>query len=160
MEQMPVSIRAIPHYKVAGMTNSGSEPESVEVANRSKGYLRDQFEMVSNEPTLPWRGTSAGGGYTTAADLMKFADALLSNKLLKAETLAEATRPQSTTGAYRFGFQIGRLDELRTYGHGGGAPGLHAILRVYSESGHSVIVLCYIYRPSASRIRNLSHAPL
>ena len=68
------------------MTNSGSEPESVEVANRSKGYLRDQFEMVSNEPTLPWRGTSAGGGYTTAADLMKFADALTSNKLLKSET--------------------------------------------------------------------------
>src|SRR5207245_1733128 len=33
-------------YKVAGMTNSGSEPESVEVANRSKGYMRDQFEMV------------------------------------------------------------------------------------------------------------------
>jgi hypothetical protein len=29
--------------------------------------MRDQFEMVSNEPTLPWRGTSAGGGYTTAA---------------------------------------------------------------------------------------------
>jgi D-alanyl-D-alanine carboxypeptidase len=47
-------------YKVAGMTNSGSEPESVEVANRSKGYMRKQFEMVSNEPTLPWRGTSAG----------------------------------------------------------------------------------------------------
>jgi len=37
------------------MANSGSEPESVEVANQSKGYLRDQFEMVSNEPTLPWR---------------------------------------------------------------------------------------------------------
>ena len=42
-------------YKVAGMTNSGSQPESVDVPNRSKGYLRDQFEMVSNEPTLPWR---------------------------------------------------------------------------------------------------------
>ena len=35
-----------------------------------------------------------------AADLMKFAGALMSNKLLKAETLAEATRPQFTTGAY------------------------------------------------------------
>src|SRR5205823_944953 len=45
---------------------------------------------------------------TTAADLMKFAGALMSNKLLKAETLAEATRPQFTTGAYGFGFQIGR----------------------------------------------------
>jgi len=145
-------------YKVAGMTNSGSEPESVEVANRSKGYLRDQFEMVSNEPTLPWRGTSAGGGYTTAADLMNFAGALMSNKLLKAETLAEATRPQFTTGDYGFGFQMGRPGEARTYGHGGGAPGMNAILRVYPESGQSVIVLCNLDSPSASRIGDWLHA--
>ena len=58
----------------------------------------------------------AGGGYTTAADLMKFAGALMSNKLLKAETLAEATRAQFTTGAYGFGFQIGWPDEARSYG--------------------------------------------
>ena len=130
----------------------------VEVANRSKGYMRDQFEMVSNEPTLPWRGTSAGGGYTTAADLMKFAGALMSNKLLKAQTLAEATRPQFTTGAYGFGFQIGRPDEARTYGHGGGAPGMNAILRVYPESGQSVIVLCNLDSPSASRMGDWLHA--
>jgi CubicO group peptidase (beta-lactamase class C family) len=145
-------------YKVAGMTNSGSEPESVEVANRSKGYMREQFEMVSNEPTLPWRGTSAGGGYTTAADLIAFAGALMSNKLLKAETLAEATRPQFTTGDYGFGFQIGRPDEARTYGHGGGAPGMNAILRVYPESGQSVIVLCNLDSPSASRMGDWLHA--
>jgi D-alanyl-D-alanine carboxypeptidase len=144
--------------KVAGMTNSGSEPESVEVANRSKGYMRDRFEIVSNEPTLPWRGTSAGGGYTTARDLMKFASALMSNKLLKAETLAEATRPQFKTGDYGFGFQIGRSEEVRTYGHGGGAPGMNAILRVYPESGQSVIVLCNLDSPTASRIGDWLHA--
>jgi len=114
--------------------------------------MRDQFEMVSNEPTLPWRGTSAGGGYTTATDLMKFADALMSNKLLKAETLAAATRPQFTTGDYGFGFQIGQLDQGWTYGHGGGAPGMNAILRVYPDSGQSVIVLCNLDSHSASRM--------
>jgi len=144
-------------YKVAGMTNSGSEPESVEVANRSQGYMRDRFDMVSNEPTLPWRGTSAGGGYTTAADLMKFADALMSNKLLKAETLAEATRRQFTTGDYGFGFQIGRPGEARSYGHGGGAPGMNSMLRVYPESGQSVIVLCNLDSPAASRIGDWLH---
>jgi len=138
-------------YKVAGMTDSGSQPESVPVANRSKGYMRDRFDIVSNEPTLPWRGTSAGGGYTTAADLMKFAGALMSNKLMKAGTLAEATRPQFTMGDYGYGFQLGRPDEVRTYGHGGGAPGMNAILRVYPESGQSVIVLCNLDSPSASR---------
>lgn len=145
-------------YKVAGMSDSGSEPESVKVPNRSKGYMRDQFEMVSNEPTLPWRGTSAGGGYTTAGDLMKFAGALMSNKLLKAETLAEATRPQFTTGDYGFGFQIGRPGEVRTYGHGGAAPGMNAILRVHPDSGQSVIVLCNLDSPTASRIGDWLHA--
>jgi CubicO group peptidase (beta-lactamase class C family) len=145
-------------YKVAGMTNSGSEPESVEVANRSKGYMRDQFQMVSNEPTLPWRGTSAGGGYTTAADLIKFADALMSRKLLNSETLAEATRPQFTTGVYGFGFQIGQPNEARNYGHSGAAPGMNSILRVYPESGQSVIVLCNLDSPSASRIGDWLHA--
>ncbi len=139
-------------YKRAGMTNSGSEPESVKVANRSNGYMRDRFDIVSNEPTLPWRGTSAGGGSTTAVDLMKFAGALMSNKLLKAATLAEATRPQFTTGDYGFGFQVGRPDEVRTYGHGGGANGMNALLRVYPESGQSVIVLCNLDPPTASRI--------
>jgi CubicO group peptidase (beta-lactamase class C family) len=145
-------------YRTAGMTSSGSEPESVAVANRSKGYMRDRFDIVSNEPTLPWRGTSAGGGYTTAADLMKFASALMSNKLLKAGTLAEATRPQFTTGDYGFGFQVGPPDEVRTYGHGGGANGMNAILRVYPESGQSVIVLCNLDPPTASRIGDWLHA--
>jgi D-alanyl-D-alanine carboxypeptidase len=145
-------------YKVAGMTESGSEPESVQVANRSKGYMRDRFEMVSNQGTLPWRGTSAGGGYTTAGDLMKFAAALMANKLLKAETLAEATRPQFSTGSYGFGFQIGRPEDGQTYGHGGGAPGMNGILRVYPDSGQSVIVLCNLDSPSASRIGDWLHA--
>ena len=71
--------------------------------------------------------------------------------LLKTETLADATRPQLTTGTYGFGFQIGWPDEARTYGHGGGAPGMNAILRVYPESAQSVIVLCNLDSPSAKR---------
>ena len=60
--------------------------------------------------------------------------------------------------AYGFGFQIGRPDEARTYGHGGGAPGMNAILRVYPESGQSVIVLCNLDSPSASRMGDWLHA--
>ena len=77
---------------------------------------------------------------------------------MKTETLADATRPQLTTGTYGFGFQIGWPDEARTYGHGGGAPGMNAILRVYPESGQSVIVLCNLASPSASRMGDWLHA--
>ena len=80
------------------------------------------------------------------------------DKLLRWRRFAEATRPQFTTGAYGFGFQIGRPDEARTYGHGGAAPGMNAILRVYPESGQSVIVLCNLDSPSASRMGDWLHA--
>ena len=60
----------------------------------------------------------------------------MSNKLLKAETLAEATRPQFATGAYGFGFQLGGPDQARTSGNDGGAPGMNAILRVYPDSAN------------------------
>ena len=75
----------------------------------------------------------------------------MSNKLLKVETPAEATRGQFTSGAYGFGFQVGRR-EARSHGHGGGAPGMNGILRVYPESGQAVIVLCNLDSPAASRM--------
>ena len=128
--------------------------------NRGRCALRRSPPRPAGARVLASSGSIAvwDGGYTTGADLMKFADALMSNELLKAETLAEATRPQFTTGAYGFGFQIGRPDEARTYGHGGSAPGMNAILRVYPESGQSVIVLCNLDRPSASRMGDWLHA--
>src|SRR5580765_4503407 len=72
--------------------------------------------------------------------------------------VAAATCPHFTTGAYGFGFQLGRPDEPRIYGHGGSAPGMNAILRVDPESGQSVIVLCNLDSPSASRIGDWLHA--
>ena len=87
---------------------------------------------------------------------MKFADALMPNKLLKPETLAEATRAQFTTSDYGFGFQLCRPDEAQTYGHGGAAPGMNAILRVYPESGQSMIGVCNLDSSSAWRYSDSS----
>ena len=56
------------------MTSSGSEPEDVAVANRSIGYMSAPKGGVQpNTDTLPYRGTSAGGGYSTVGDLLRFA---------------------------------------------------------------------------------------
>jgi hypothetical protein len=43
-------------------------------------------KWVRNTETLPYRGTSAGGGYSTVTDLRRFADALMSHKLLRADS--------------------------------------------------------------------------
>ena len=75
-------------YEPAGMTASGSLPEDQPVPDRSIGYIKPPgtTESAPNTDTLPYRGTSAGGGYSTVGDLARFAHALLRNKLLNPDS--------------------------------------------------------------------------
>ena len=65
-------------FRRAGMRSTGALPESVVVPDRAVGYLRSSpgSDWVPNTDTLPWRGTAAGGGYSTVGDLLRFAQAL------------------------------------------------------------------------------------
>ena len=69
------------------MTSTDSLPEDQTVADRSVGYtkMNGAKEWGPNVDTLPYRGTSAGGGYSTVEDLLAFANALESHKLLDAK---------------------------------------------------------------------------
>jgi hypothetical protein len=76
---------------------------------------------------LPGRGSSAGGGYSTAHDLLKFINALKEKKLI-------STEAQGGLGI------------------AGGAPGLNAAVE-WDVSGNSVvIVLCNLDPPSAETV--------
>lgn len=129
-------------FAPAGMTATGSLPEEVAVPNRSHGYRRGQGgRLVDNADTLPWRGSPAGGGYSTAADLIRFADALRSGRLVSPAMLAQATSPQRPAGWYGFGFFLAGQGATRNWGHGGGAPGMNAAFRVFPELDAVVVVL-------------------
>ena len=52
-------------FRPAGMSNTDSQPEQELVSNRSVGYMKENGQWASNSNTLPWRGTPAGGGYST-----------------------------------------------------------------------------------------------
>jgi D-alanyl-D-alanine carboxypeptidase len=81
-------------FQPTGMKSTDSLPESEAVANRAVGYMKREGKWVPNTDTLPWRGTAAGGGYSTVGDLYRFAQALESGKLISKTMLAEATRRQ------------------------------------------------------------------
>ena len=126
----------------AGMTATGSLPEEVAVPNRSRGYMKGKDgKLADNVDTLPWRGTPAGGGYTTARDLIRFGEALRSGKLLSKAMVDQATSPQRPDGWYGFGFVIAGQGLTRNWGHGGGAPGMNAALRIYPELDAIVVAL-------------------
>ena len=143
-------------YKTAGMTLSGSEPESEAVRDRSIGYMRRQGGgWTPNTDTLPYRGTSAGGGYSTVGDLMKFADALMGNKLLNAEYTKLLITGKADSGGgrmYAYGFEDGRKDGVGAVGHSGGAPGMSGDLRIYPQSGYVVAALSNLDPPAATQI--------
>lgn len=139
-------------FEPAGMKSTDSLPESEAVAGRSRGYMQKDGAWVDNKDTLPWRGTSAGGGYSTAADLLRFATALESGKLLGGQTLQQATRTAQSKmgGGYGFGFGV----DLKPagYGHGGGAPGMNGMLRVLPDSGVVIVVLSNLDPPAAGQL--------
>jgi CubicO group peptidase (beta-lactamase class C family) len=143
-------------YKPAGMTLSGSLPEDQVVVNRSIGYMRsDAGGWVPNTDTLPYRGTSAGGGYSTVGDLVRFADALLSHKLLDASytELLITGKVDAGRGKYAYGFEDQRDKDGNGFvGHGGGAPGMNGDLKIYPKSGYVVAVLANLDPPAAQRI--------
>jgi D-alanyl-D-alanine carboxypeptidase len=136
-------------FQRAGMSATDSLPESEIVAARSTGYLRRDGAWVANTDTLPWRGTAAGGGYSTVGDLFRFAEALESGKLISKALLVEATRPQEQR--YGYGFGVQGEGALRRYGHNGGAPGMNGDLRVYPELGYVLVGLSNFDPPAAGR---------
>jgi CubicO group peptidase (beta-lactamase class C family) len=139
-------------FRSAGMTATDSLPESEDVPKRAVGYTRrgPGAAWVPNTDSLPWRGTAAGGGYSTVGDLMRFAQALSSGKLISKATLAEAIRPRLQQYGYGFGVQgAGRLE---SYGHGGGAPGMNGELLIFPELGYVVVSLSNLDPPAASEL--------
>lgn len=143
-------------YAPAGMTSSGSEPEDSVVTNRAVGYMRMRASTSwePNTNTLPWRGTSAGGGYSTVGDLLRFADALRQHKLLDAGYTEMLTTGKVGTpggGKYAYGFGDNTSNGLRCVGHNGGAPGMNGDLEI-CDNGYVVAVLANLDPPAAGRI--------
>lgn len=117
-------------YKVAGMADTDCYISGAGTPNMAEGYRRNEKgERVNNFDTRPGRGSSAGGGYSTAEDLLKFANALREYKLL------------SPQGSRRI---LGRAAVA------GGAPGINAELEIGPV--YTTIVLGNYDPPNAANV--------
>jgi len=144
-------------FEPAGMTSTGSEPEDKTVPDRSVGYTKmDSTVWTPNTDTLPYRATSAGGGYSTVEDLTRFAESLKSHKLLDAlyTEMLTTGKPGTPDNTYAYGFEDRLMNGMRCFGHGGGAPGMNGDLRICPDSGYVVAVLANLDPPAATRVSN------
>ena len=124
-------------FKPAGMENTEYYEADAVVPNVATGYtLRSKAGGDARRNNIylrPGRGSSAGGGYSTTDDLLKFTIALRNRKLI-------ANREN-------FGMMAG--DGL---GIAGGAEGINAVMEVDPASGYTIIAMSNYDPPSAINI--------
>lgn len=146
----------------AGMADTGWPTADEAWPNRAVGYRFADDDPLglrgrsANSDRLVWRGSSFGGGYSTAADMVRFLQALRAGKLLKPETAALFTSP-SPGGLrdYGFGFQSWRAASGRTVrGHDGGGPqsGINSDAKIVWETGYAYAVMGNYDAPFAQAV--------
>jgi CubicO group peptidase (beta-lactamase class C family) len=101
--------------------------------------------------TGPRTGNPAGGGYSTAADLFRFARALRTGRLLD-QRLTEYVLNGTFAEQPRWGFSLREqtVGSRRFIGNGGGAPGVNAEFRLEPSGSHTVVVLANSSPPAAT----------
>jgi len=139
----------------AGMNDTDAYPQDSIVANRAVGYTREGEDGKTqpgpkriNVYALPARSSSAGGGYSTAPDLLAFDAAMRADKLLspawtdwfysdkeKAPVTGAAARKHSGAG-----------------GFAGGTAGVNAVVETDLDTGYSIVVLSNDDPPSAEAV--------
>ncbi len=123
-------------YEPAGMGQTGSWRVDRWPANTALGYTKDSVGALSrNTDLLPGKGSSAGGGYSTAHDLLRLLNALREHKVASAP-------------------------EAGMVGIAGGAPGLNAAVEGGLPGGYDVIVLANLDPPAAERVAKLIRTSL
>jgi D-alanyl-D-alanine carboxypeptidase len=117
-------------FKPCGMLDTDSFPRDADTPNLALGYTLEEAgspELVLNHATLPGRGSSAGGGYSTAGDMLKYVLAVKEGKI---------HLPDAASGL----------------GIAGGAPGINATVEWDPRTGWIVIVLTNLDPPAAGLV--------
>ena len=132
-------------FAPAGMTASGFDSQEDVTPKLAAGYFRDgafSTTWKANWMTLPFKGSPAGGGYSTNADLLRFAGALRGGKLVKPATLQKMFdgAVPAGPGTYAAGFGDRPSHGRHIRGHAGGAPGMNSNLAMVWETGAAVAV--------------------
>ena len=109
-------------FRPAGMADTDSYLADEIVPNRAVSYTKEGGRLRSAVFQHPARGSSAGGGYSTARDLVRFAAALKSGRLVPPAYASwilsrEESAPRAAPASGRVSGSLGIA---------GGSPGVNA----------------------------------
>ena len=141
-------------FKPAGMRDTGFYDTDIDTPNLATGYTNfvdkgdDYFEfhLGQRRNTSLYngaKGSSQGGAFSTAEDLLRFNIALRAQKLVSAKSLDLMTTRKfffrkyaASDVYYGYGFELEDVNGKRVIGHGGGDLGISSGLRWYPDSGN------------------------
>jgi len=132
-------------YKRAGMTGSDSYDLDRVNPNLAVGYEKEYTDggitFRNNVFAHVIRGGPAGGGYSTAEDLLRFDQALRAGRLVGAEYVKQLLAPRPELNSPEYGYGFGLDPAARIAGHSGGFLGINSNLDMFLGSGHTAVVL-------------------
>jgi CubicO group peptidase (beta-lactamase class C family) len=146
-------------YRPAGMTASGfsrkgDRDDNVALPVTSAGGRgMGPGPGLATPPAGPRSGNPAGGGYSTAADLFRFARALRAGRLLD-QRMTEYVLNDTFAEQPQWGFALREqtIGSHRFIGNGGGAPAVNAEFRFEPSGVHTVVVLANSSPPAATAL--------
>jgi len=143
-------------FAPAGMTASGPSVRGSAESGRAIGYTRESegappgnasAPLHPNTDALPGKSSSAGGGLSTARDLLAFDQALASGKLLPPKWTAwmysDKSGPPSDAAPAEKGGGLG---------FAGGTAGVNALVESDNGMGYTIVVLANLDPPVAERL--------
>lgn len=130
-------------YDKAGMRNSGSFVYD-RAARPLAMPLTRNGDAGWKEAEHGKRGSPAGGGYSTAADMLLFSKGLKNNAFVSAESLknmvADKTAGAKDAFPYGYGFIPQKNGGAFSYGHGGIASGINLEFRYFPALDITMVV--------------------
>ncbi|HEX4441682.1 MAG TPA: serine hydrolase domain-containing protein [Thermoanaerobaculia bacterium] len=138
-------------FAPAGMKSTDASSPDAVVPNLAVGYTRDDPKAPwrSNVYGLPGHSSSAGGGYSTAEDLLAFDRALRGDKLLPPEWtewfFGNKSQPAPSKGAPPHKHSGG-------LGFAGGTGGANAVVEMDLDTGYTIVVLANQDPPAAEEL--------
>jgi D-alanyl-D-alanine carboxypeptidase len=146
-------------YRPAGMTRTDSYELERRTPDLATGYTRRldddgrrngdhskpaEGPLRENTPTLPARASSAGGGYSTTDDLLRFSKAMRDHQLVDAGWTDWVMGGQVPAAA-----TVASNHAHGAWGIAGGAPGTNSVVEMDFEHGVVLVVLANMDPPIA-----------
>lgn len=132
-------------FQPSGLMNTVYWDGQQIIAHRASGYSKDDRGFITApyiDMSIPY---SAGGIYTTAADLADWIDALRAGRFIERQLLERAwTSPRLADGTltgYGYGWNICEISGQRALGHGGFINGFTAALEYLPDAEITIAVL-------------------